>query len=475
MTSAGHWKDRFTDEQLQRKRAADRLGHKKSRQRSKQTVAELEQRLRMVLEGERGTLITQLLEENAALRHKLNFYQCRLETIVQAGQECLGIGKESDPFDAGNLKPSTCLESHADTAGKGEHPFRDVSLASAKLAFEFVPSAASILHEIYSFSPLNLAEGGHEEPDSTMIAHQEVVDAVMTWKLFSGRGNAGLDLVTQSFCLTSNPPCLTRENLERAIISESIYVDVLERLICDGPEFGTKSTTETETRPKLSEMERQRRAAALRAHLAKNWERYSAQELILSLIRNFQVRNSDTVNKAWIKLKPDISGLEIDESLERDVEKIENLMTHQNFCQQYPDLSPYVNAENQDAPRHKGSLQSLGDPTSSRQATSPKDNGGFLANPPTAMLGVMPSFHGVEKGFCEQSVPPNCLRAAVPPHTGCSANAPNEAGSTVSPALRQYLFGLDTAYRGEDITAMAALTDTDFTDHATFQALAGIQ
>ncbi|RSL82688.1 hypothetical protein CEP51_005005 [Fusarium floridanum] len=275
MTSAGHWKDRFTDEQLQRKRAADRLGHKKSRQRSKQTVAELEQRLRMVLEGERGTLITQLLEENAALRHKLNFYQCRLETIVQAGQECLGIGKECDPLDAGNLKPSTCLESHADTAGKGEHPFRDVSLTSAKLAFEFVPSAASILHEIYSFSPLNLAEAGHEEPDSAMIAHQEVVDAVMTWKLFSGRGNAGLDLVAQSFCLTSNPPCLTRENLERAIISESIYVDILERLICDGPEFGTKSTTETETRPKLSEMERQRRAAAVCAcENTRQWRDY---------------------------------------------------------------------------------------------------------------------------------------------------------------------------------------------------------
>ncbi|KAK0389995.1 hypothetical protein NLU13_3568 [Sarocladium strictum] len=412
MTNAGNWKSRFTQEQLDRKRATDRAAHKKSRQRSKLATAELEQRLQLAVAGDRGTLINRLLADNARLQRSLDFYRSRLETILQAGQECLA---EEDDVSSKEQDASNSASHQGDAAPVGG------TILAQESSFEFVPSKDSILHEISSFSSMSPTDDDPAAEEPRHCPTNEVIDAVMTWKMFSGKAAAGLDFISERLCMASNPPCqsLNLKNLEQAVSSESAYEDILEHLLYDAPTPIQKISETTGDRASrtvaLSEIERQRRAAAicacensrrwrchfrskveyitlfwaqyryylflicptsenyercfpwhrpqpaqfvsrhpsfidflvwprLRAHLTLNWHKYSAHDLIASLIQSFEVRCPTVEHGCWIKAKPDLSGLELDESFERIVRNIENLVTNDEFYRQYPDLFAMANS-----------------------------------------------------------------------------------------------------------------------------------
>ncbi|KAH7211341.1 hypothetical protein DER44DRAFT_193630 [Fusarium oxysporum] len=271
MTNAGNWKSRFTQQQLERKRATDRAGHKKSRQRSKLATAELEERLRLAVAGDRSTLINQLLDDNARLQSKLDFYRAQLESIVQAGQACLAeeddMSKEQD-----SSNPAPHEASVEPVAGTTSLP---------RPSFEFVPSIDSVLHEISSFSSMSFGEADFAAEKPHYFPANEVIDAVMTWKMFSGKGAAGLEFVSERLCMTSNPPCQSPSlnNLERAVSSESPYKDILEHLLYDAPSPIERSQETTGSAGSgtitLSEIERQQRAAAICAcENSRRWRSY---------------------------------------------------------------------------------------------------------------------------------------------------------------------------------------------------------
>ncbi|KAF9760737.1 hypothetical protein IL306_004159 [Fusarium sp. DS 682] len=248
-------------------------------------MAELEQRLRLAVTGDRSALINQLLDENARLRHKVDVYRARLESIVQAGQECLA--EEDDmPREKNNTDDGAAEEVSAQ--------------AVEDRRFEFIPSIDSVLHEISSFSSMSSGETDLAAEESVSLPDKEVIDAVTTWKMFSGKGAAGLDFISERLWMASNPPNLslslglshpiiaadgispltpTLDDLDRAVLSESIYGDILEHLLYDAPSPIERSRgspgSESLGTVSISEIERQRRAVAICAcENSRRWRRY---------------------------------------------------------------------------------------------------------------------------------------------------------------------------------------------------------
>lgn len=75
------WKEKFSNKQLERERQADRINQQRARQRSRQTVAELESKINILLEGSDGPVVRKLLDKDAALKAKFDHCRMRLGSI----------------------------------------------------------------------------------------------------------------------------------------------------------------------------------------------------------------------------------------------------------------------------------------------------------------------------------------------------------------------------------------------------------
>ncbi|GKZ26813.1 hypothetical protein AbraCBS73388_003200, partial [Aspergillus brasiliensis] len=51
------WKSKFTDEQLERKRQVDRITQRRTRQKSKQVAAQLQEKMKMLSSGDHKVLL----------------------------------------------------------------------------------------------------------------------------------------------------------------------------------------------------------------------------------------------------------------------------------------------------------------------------------------------------------------------------------------------------------------------------------
>lgn len=75
------WKSKFTDEQLERKRQVDRITQRRTRQKSKQVVAQLQEKKNMLSSGDHKGLLERMMAENEDLTSKLKDFQARLDQI----------------------------------------------------------------------------------------------------------------------------------------------------------------------------------------------------------------------------------------------------------------------------------------------------------------------------------------------------------------------------------------------------------
>jgi len=80
----------------------------------------------------------------------------------------------------------------------------------------------------------------------------------------------------------------------------------------------------------------------LREELVKHWDRYEPQQLMLDLIRNFEMRNIGCQGSPIIKLAPDSSDLQLDEAFESAMFNLESYSTLAPFSKRYPELASLV-------------------------------------------------------------------------------------------------------------------------------------
>ncbi|KAM3414126.1 hypothetical protein BST61_g10784 [Cercospora zeina] len=217
------WKAKFSQQQLEKKRFMDRRSRKKSRQNSKQTVAELEEQLQLLLSGDHASVILQLREENRTLRTRLSQYQARLASLIFSAKELLdedgeldlGMGRSMalDPKDR-----STQVTVQAAQATEVE----DLSTVWGDEHMAY----GSLLCEIFSLSsPLDRSTPPGEEMPS-----QKLLELTITWKLFGSAHESGYKGLLERFGLAKPPSRLTSDLLELSIRHDP-YPTILDAIM----------------------------------------------------------------------------------------------------------------------------------------------------------------------------------------------------------------------------------------------------
>ncbi|KAF2213723.1 hypothetical protein CERZMDRAFT_83832 [Cercospora zeae-maydis SCOH1-5] len=210
MADQSDWKAKFSQQQLDKKRWMDRRKRKKSRQNSKQTVAELEEQLQLLLSGDHASVILQLREENRTLRTRLSQYQTRLASLIFSAKELLDEDGELD-LDLGSgmvLDPE-------------DRPTQVTVQAAQAIEVEDLSTVwgdehmrcSSLLCEIFSLSsPL-----GRSTPPEEEMSSQKLLELTITWKLFGSPHESGYKGLLERFGLAKSPSRLTSGLLELSI------------------------------------------------------------------------------------------------------------------------------------------------------------------------------------------------------------------------------------------------------------------
>jgi len=207
------WKDKYSQKQLEKKRWLDRRHRKKARQQSKLTAAELEEQLQLVLTGEQGTLIRRLREENARLQARLAQYQAKTELLVLAGREMLEADETFDTetdwnFGDENREPDSCRQ--GEPRASTEHDQVWLTRACGAIpADSDCLSNESVLCEVFSFCQ-KLSHQSQGQKSSEALSNQKLLEYVMTWKLFSGTGTSGFEVLIERFSLDKAPYSLSK-------------------------------------------------------------------------------------------------------------------------------------------------------------------------------------------------------------------------------------------------------------------------
>ncbi|KIX08848.1 uncharacterized protein Z518_03505 [Rhinocladiella mackenziei CBS 650.93] len=251
-----NWKAKFTKKQLERKRLVDRVGQKRTRQLLKRSVAQLEEKVHLLVQGEHNTLLRNLIEENAAFRAALDRYETRMETILLCSKECLEMSQTGDkengpkptipnlPLPVGNSISSLPGTSPTD------------QVCDRLLADGSLPFFTSVMFRDM-LAPLK------DVSTSPLFPVDYIVEQVNTWKLVNKHG-LGFDFLIKNLALDREPMYLTTDIIRQRTFAKSFYADILNMLVPESessispPEAG-----EERVLPALSEMECQRRSVAL--------------------------------------------------------------------------------------------------------------------------------------------------------------------------------------------------------------------
>ncbi|KIX06718.1 uncharacterized protein Z518_04694 [Rhinocladiella mackenziei CBS 650.93] len=125
------WKDKLTDQQLDRKRAADRALVRENRNRARRTIAVLQERIELLSSQQPDRVIADLMQENAALERAKTALRDRLQSVCVA----TGISREETHELIARLDPgdsaSASITGRRDSTGTGyaQEPLSSMDVA----------------------------------------------------------------------------------------------------------------------------------------------------------------------------------------------------------------------------------------------------------------------------------------------------------------------------------------------------------
>ena len=80
----------------------------------------------------------------------------------------------------------------------------------------------------------------------------------------------------------------------------------------------------------------------MREELVRSWDKYDSNQLLVELIKNFEVRNVDFERSPLIRIASDASDFQLDEAFEAAMYNLENYCTLAPFSKHYPELEQLV-------------------------------------------------------------------------------------------------------------------------------------
>lgn len=226
--SGSHWKDRFSEKQLEKKRLSDKINQRRTRQQSKRTIAELECRLRLLLEGEKATLINQIQRDNARLRVKIWRYRCQMENMFNKGKDCLQ--QDDGAWGEFNIAITTQptrqdMDDQDLSMDRSANHDVDSPLSAEQRCVQYLMKMDSSL-----FVELAKLIGRADVVDA-QFATNEILESIMVWKSSFESPENEFTAVLTHFALDQEPFNLITENVKQQALSKSLFQDIMENLL----------------------------------------------------------------------------------------------------------------------------------------------------------------------------------------------------------------------------------------------------
>ncbi|KAH6988312.1 hypothetical protein BKA56DRAFT_714632 [Ilyonectria sp. MPI-CAGE-AT-0026] len=283
------WKERLTEQQLDRKRASDRQLVRESRVRSRQTIATLEERLAMLVDEQPDKLVQELLQTNGQLEQERDSLRQRLLAVCGA----LGLSREhgTELVDSGSTYGSLS-EQNNNSSSVGQLRLRDRPHQSDSDSADGgstadVPRATNPPHNTESqHNELDLVKeldarmfgSGFPSPypeifaamgsaDDCLLDKDVFIEAVIQWRI-QGVHSAcePLELASRLLHVHRRPVCLTKERLNHLTSTPGIMQMLVDDLSGIRP-LAITMNNPPPTRQKETTIHRTKREVAICAFL----------------------------------------------------------------------------------------------------------------------------------------------------------------------------------------------------------------
>ena len=225
------WKSRLTEQQLKRKRLADRESQRESRNNARRTISKLEEQLQLLTSGRADTLTSQLLESNAQLEALRDSYKTRLDGVYSAlemtKEEIESVDRQGSRSSSQQPDPSRCRIPRPVIKPKGDAELQVIT-RRADYPMDGIMDARMLLGQLSPFAQICMTIQDTVRPPK--FSDDEFLEAMILWKQSSPAHSSVWNLASQLYHIDLAPSVMTASSLYTGIRSPTFFHDVIEEL-----------------------------------------------------------------------------------------------------------------------------------------------------------------------------------------------------------------------------------------------------
>lgn len=265
------WKDKLSEQQLNRKRAADRQLVRENRNRARQTIAVLEERVHLLSSQQPDKLVADLLRDNASLEAEKSALRERLQAVFLA----VGLSREQSNDIIGSATNSedtsihpTITSSQPDEQTRQEvellqdtsHQLRTSSPETAEFNSSLIELKAQAPEKFDLITELDsrMAVGETPSPFPEIFANlqrsgtnpaqgfsdDEFYESLILWRQRYVKDGGAYDIAQRIFHVQRAPTYLTKERLSELVHKPNLLEIVLQQLELENPQLPASSLCE---------------------------------------------------------------------------------------------------------------------------------------------------------------------------------------------------------------------------------------
>lgn len=216
-----NWKSKLNQKQLEKKRLTDRINQRRAREQTRRTLCELEDRIKLLSDGNYDALEKQLVTENARLRHSLDQYHSRVRDMVSWKFPQFDADEEEDEIHQSTSRPhiqqspsTRCPDRDPASASALNDPHLDLVDFMGRTAQKprlflthYIPSPPQIPMSIL-FQTAPLLKRAPSTSAVEELLSVDLIESVMVWKL-NNNYRYGFEFLFQHLGLDKEPHSLS--------------------------------------------------------------------------------------------------------------------------------------------------------------------------------------------------------------------------------------------------------------------------
>lgn len=268
-SSKSSWKDRLSDEQLNRKRASDRQQVRESRNRFKDTIAVLQRRLDLLSQQQSDRVVHDLMKANAILEEEKQALEQRLRAVglamgMKRDASCdlvkSALEQPQSERQHSSGIPETTISSSKIEPTRPSAP-TGAAMASGEMRHNVLPAqlddtplgnlAEQMNHRMLANDALSPFPRVYAAMDSSMSLQEfsdgDFIEAIILWRGQLGGSLSIFDLAATLFHIHRAPSSMTRQTL-REIAAKPKILTIVTRYLKSGQHL-TLTTVDKQSPP----------------------------------------------------------------------------------------------------------------------------------------------------------------------------------------------------------------------------------